>query len=76
MSEVQEDKDLLIDFFSIPVKSKPKKKRKNKIVARVEAAGYGIERVGNTWEVWKKDDHGTTAIYDRLSDIPLEAPYV
>ena len=60
--------------FTIPVK--PKAKRKSKIVQRIEDAGYHIEKTGQEWHVWHKDDHSVTAIYDRLRDIPSFPPYV
>ena len=76
--------------FTIPVESvdlgdawnnvfhttKPKVKRKSKIVQRIEDAGYHIEKTGREWHVWHKDDHSVTAIYDRLRDIPSFPPYV
>jgi hypothetical protein len=64
----------LIEFFSIPApKAATKKPRVNRTVARVEAAGYQIEKVGGQWEVWSdQPEHaGVTAIYDRLADIEL-----
>ena len=75
--------------FTIPVESvdlgdawnnvfhttKPKVKRKSKIVQRIEDAGYHIEKTGREWHVWHKDDHSVTAIYDRLRDIPSFPPY-
>lgn len=64
----------MLPHFTIPVK--PKKKRKSLIVHRVEKAGYSIEKVNGKWEVYHNDDHSVTAIYDRLKDIPLFAPYV
>ena len=62
--------------FTIPVESKPKVKRKSKVVKRVEDAGYVMEKVGREWHVWRKDDHSVTAIYDRLRDVPCFPPYV
>ena len=55
---------------------KPKIKSKSKIVQRIEDAGYHIEKTGQEWHVWHKDDHSVTAIYDRLKDIPSFPPYV
>jgi hypothetical protein len=60
--------------FTIPVK--PKVKRKSKIVQRIEDAGYHIEKTGQEWHVWHKDDHSVVAIYDRLRDIPSFPPCV
>ena len=65
------NKEHLIEFFSIP--SRPKKRRINATVRRVEAAGYTIEKHGNHWDVWHPTlKKGRTAHYDRLSDIPDE----
>lgn len=63
--------------FTVPVTTtKPKVKRKSKVVKRVEDAGYVMEKVGREWHVWHKDDHSVTAIYDRLRDVPCFPPYV
>ena len=59
-------------FFTIP--AKPKRKRVSKVVQRVQAQGYDIERQGREWHVWKKDDHSVTAIYDTLKEIPETNP--
>ena len=72
MNTTTNDTNTLIEFFSIPVQM-PKKPRVNRTVARVEAAGYQIEKVGGQWEVWSDlpEHAGVTAIYDRLTDIEL-----
>ena len=57
------------EFFAIP--SPPKHKRKHRVLKALEAKGFHYQRVGKTWEVWHDDIPGVTAIYDRLSDIPL-----
>lgn len=63
-------KNTLIKFFSIPA---PKKVRVNPIIAKLKLAGYEVERDGREWEVWKRGDSSTVAVYNRLSDIPENA---
>jgi len=58
------------------MKQVTKEKQKSKIVQRIEDAGYYIEKKGQEWHVWHKDDHSVVAIYDRLRDIRAFPPYV